>query len=212
MTHTWQTTKELSSQPLGGPRDHNPNHFSRPWWSRFGEALLFCRFDISWAMASSWTPATMQCGVAVLVWKPATFEVVTAKSRCQKDYLPRCVCCLAHVGPVFYARSIWDDLQSGDRYGSFCANGFCRRRYLFSTAQMLFWYLGIRILRIPTADQTIPRKGAFADCTRPVRIPYQFYFVPRLPVCCSFALAISHTYLVSHRTEESQWHLFPMIW
>ena len=174
-----------------------------------GEALLFCRFDISWPMASIWTPATMHCGVAVLVWKPATFEVVTAKSRCRKDYLPCCVSCLAHVGPVFYARGIWADLQSGDRYGLLCANGFGRRRDLFSTTH------DAPLIRIPTMSNRWPDnslrvttavcRGAFADCTRPVCISYQFYFVPWSP--CVLLLCASH---LTHLSCQSPHKGVPM--
>ena len=104
-----------------------------------------------------------------------------------------------------------------NRYGLFCAKGFDRRRYLFSTtheAPLIFggnsnshrW--SDNSLRVTSAVC----KGAVADWTRPVPIPYQVYFVLRPPVCCSCALAISHNYLVSRRTERSQWDLFPMIW
>ena len=51
-------------------------------------------------------------------------------------------------------------------------------------------------------------KGAFADWTRPVCIPYQFNFVPLPPGCCSCALAISRNCHVSRHTERSQWDLF----
>ena len=70
VTHTWQTMKELSSHPLGGPRDHDPNQFAHPRCSRFVFwKLCFsdCKFDISWPMAfSSWREPP--CTVVSLSW------------------------------------------------------------------------------------------------------------------------------------------------
>ena len=215
VTHTWQTTKDLSSQPLRGPRDHDPNQFAHPRWSRFVLGKKYVMANGLLKLDAS--HHALWCRCLEPSHAGTTFEVVTAGSRCQKDYLPRCVFC-SQFEPVFYARSSLADLQSGNRYGLFCANGFGRKRYLISTthdAPLIFGgnsnshhWPEDNSLRVTTAVC----KGTFADWTRPLCISYQFYFVPQTPVCCSRALAISHNYLVSCHTERSQWDLFPMIW
>ena len=125
VTHTWQTTKELSS-PLGGPRNHNPNQFARPRWSSFVLGWYFMANGRK--LDASHHALWCRC----LGLEAGHFRSCNGKVKVPKRWSST-LCLFGPFWPSFYARGIWADLESGDRYALFCANDLGRRRYLFST-------------------------------------------------------------------------------